>query len=303
IELLGAGGMGVVYKAEDTRLRRTVALKLLPPELSHDAVAKARFLQEARAASGLDHPNVCTVYEIGETRDGRLFLAMPWYDGETLRQRLERGPVPPAEAVEMTRQIALGLAKAHRRGIVHRDIKPANLMLTADGVVKILDFGIAKLAGSADLTRTGARIGTPTYMAPEQARGEEVDARSDLWSLGCVLREMLLGQAYPRKPTSAISPTSPMSAPRALQKILGRLLHKEPASRYPNAESLLTDLAALPDRARAYRWAAGLALALLAIAGVAVLLSRVLGDGKGEALQGTFTKLTDQPGLELMPNL
>ncbi|HVT16624.1 MAG TPA: serine/threonine-protein kinase, partial [Thermoanaerobaculia bacterium] len=180
LEILGGGGMGVVYKAEDTRLGRPVALKFLPPELTRDPRAKARFLQEARAASALDHPNICTIHEVGETADGQLFLAMACYEGETLKRRLERGALPLAEVIDFALQAARGLAKAHGRGIVHRDVKPANLMLTGDGIVKILDFGIAKLAGATTLTRAGSLLGTPAYMSPEQAFDDEVDARTDL---------------------------------------------------------------------------------------------------------------------------
>jgi serine/threonine protein kinase len=186
LDLLGGGAMGLVYRAEDVRLQRTVALKFLPPELTRDPRAKERFLREARAASALDHANLCTVYEVGETAEGQLYLAMPCYDGETLEARLGRGPLPVEAAVDVAWQIAKGLAKAHRHGIVHRDLKPANLFLTDDNVVKILDFGIAKLAGGATLT--GAQpLGTPAYMAPEQARGGEVDGRADVWALGAIL--------------------------------------------------------------------------------------------------------------------
>src|SRR3954452_7687963 len=192
--LIGTGGMGVVYRAQDTLLGRPVALKFLHPMLTPNPQAKARFLAEARAVSALDHPNICTLYEVGETAEGQLFLAMAYYEGETLKQRLERGPLPPAEALDVALQAARGLAKAHHHGIVHRDIKPANLMLTADGIVKILDFGIARLAGAAAVTRTRLPLGTPAYMSPEQMRGQEVDARTDLWSLGVVLSEMLAGR-------------------------------------------------------------------------------------------------------------
>src|SRR4029077_10511614 len=188
---VGIGGMGVVYRAVDTLLGRTVALKFLPPMLTPNSQAKSRFLDEARAASALDHPNVCTIYEIGETAEGQLYLAMACYDGETLKDRLERGPLEVAEALHIAAQGAGALAKAHRQGIVHRDIKPANLMITADGIVKILDFGIAKLPEQA---QAGPLLGTPAYMSPEQARGEEVDARSDVWSLGAVVYEMLAGR-------------------------------------------------------------------------------------------------------------
>ncbi len=198
-ELLGSGGMGVVYEAEDTRLGRCVALKFLVPELVRDPASKARFLTEARAASALDHANLCTILEAGESEDGLLFLAMPRYDGESLERRIARGPLPVEEAVEIAVQAARGLAKAHAHGIVHRDVKPENLFVTRDGVVKILDFGIAKLTGAkltaeTGHTRRGALLGTPSYMAPEQTRGEPVDARADVWSLGVVLYEMLAGR-------------------------------------------------------------------------------------------------------------
>jgi serine/threonine-protein kinase len=186
LDELGRGGMGIVYLAEDSRLGRRAALKFLPPDASRDDEVTQRFIQEARTASALDHPNVCTIYEIGESQDGRLFIAMACYDGETLEQRLKRGPLSPAEAVDVALQVARGLRKAHEAGIVHRDIKPANVFLTRDGIVKILDFGIAKLGDTKALTRTGLTIGTGAYMSPEQIRGEEADARTDLWSLGVV---------------------------------------------------------------------------------------------------------------------
>ena len=184
--------MGVLYRARDLRLDRTVALKFLPPGLSDDAQAKRRFLTEARAAAALDHANVCTVHEIGETEDGQLFIAMAYVEGESLRQLIERGPLPVRTAIGIACQIASGLERAHERGIVHRDVKPANVMVGVDGVVKLVDFGVAKLAGST-LTSAGATPGTAAYMSPEQARGEEVDHRTDLWSLGVVLYEMLAG--------------------------------------------------------------------------------------------------------------
>jgi serine/threonine protein kinase len=179
-ERLGSGGMAVVHRAEDTRLERTVALKFLAPELSRDPEAKVRFLREARAASSLDHPNLCTIHEIGETDDGRIFLSMPYYGGGTLAQRIAHGPLAIDEALDIAVQVAQGLAKAHRHGIVHRDIKPANLMLTPDGGVKIVDFGLAKLAGSSG-PRPNLPAGTLDYISPEQARGADVDPRTDLW--------------------------------------------------------------------------------------------------------------------------
>ncbi len=191
---LGHGGMGVVYTAQDPRLKRQVAIKLLTADLTRDETAKQRFLQEAQAASALDHPNICTIHEINETDDGQLYLVMAYYEGETLKERIERGPLALDEAVDIATQVGRGLAEAHGAGIVHRDIKPANLLIAKGGVVKILDFGLAKLAGTEGVTQTGTTVGTVAYMSPEQARGQEVDQRTDIWSLGVVLYEMLAGQ-------------------------------------------------------------------------------------------------------------
>jgi serine/threonine protein kinase len=193
IERLGEGGMGVVYRARDRRLDRTVTLKFIQPLLGADLQAKTRFIQEARAASALDHPNICTIYEIDETADGRLFIAMAYYAGETLAKRLESGPLPLEQAYDIATAIGNGLARAHEAGIVHRDLKPANVMLTDRGEVRILDFGIAKLEGQ-DHTRTGARLGTAAYMSPEQAGGRHVDRRTDVWALGALLYEMVSGR-------------------------------------------------------------------------------------------------------------
>jgi serine/threonine-protein kinase len=193
LDVLGAGGMGVVYRAEDMRLRRHVALKFLLPQYSLDTVAKERFLHEARAASALDHPNVCTIHEVGESDTGQLFLAMPVYAGETLKEHIARaGALPTAAALAIARQTLLGLAAAHGAGITHRDLKPANLMITPDGTVKILDFGLAKMK-DLQLTQPALRPGTVAYMSPEQLAGAPLDHRTDLWSLGVVLYEMLTG--------------------------------------------------------------------------------------------------------------
>jgi serine/threonine protein kinase/tetratricopeptide (TPR) repeat protein len=193
LERIPGGGMGVIYRARDTQLQRTVALKFLPSALGADARAKSRFLLEARAAAALDHRNVCTIHEIGESDDGQLFIAMPFYSGETLATRIVRGPLPIAEAMSIAAQIARGLAHAHERGTVHRDVKPANVMITPDGVVKILDFGIVK-QGGVGFTKTGAAVGTLPYMSPERLHRQPVDARTDIWSLGVVLYEMLIGR-------------------------------------------------------------------------------------------------------------
>ena len=264
LEKLGEGGMGVVYKAEDTALQRTVALKFLPPELTRDAEAKQRFLHEARAAARLDHPNICTVYEVGES-DGQLFLAMACYEGQTLRERLKEGPLPWAEAAGLALQAAAGLSEAHAHGIVHRDIKPANLFLTNKGQVKILDFGLAKLTGASVLTASGSTLGTAAYMAPEQVGGEAAEARSDLWSLGVVLYELVAGRTpfrgeYAQAIMYGIMNEDPVpleklgiDAPAALQAILTKCLAKRPEDRYESAEELGRALATClgPERSAA----------------------------------------------------
>ena len=189
--------MGVVYQAHDPRLDRHVAIKLLPPNLTQDQLAKQRFLQEAQAASALDHPNICTIHKINETNDGQLYLVMAHYEGETLKEQIARGPLELDAAIDIATQVGEGLAETHKAGIVHRDIKPANLLVTKTGVVKILNFGLAKLAGSEGVTQTGTTVGTVAYMSPEQARGQEVDHRTDIWSLEVVLYEMLPGGQPP----------------------------------------------------------------------------------------------------------
>jgi non-specific serine/threonine protein kinase len=194
LEQLGAGGMGVVYKARDMRLGREVALKLLPPQFSNEET-KERFQREARAASALDHPAICTIHDVGQTADGSLYIVMGYYPGETLKELIGRGPLQMSEAVRIARAIAEGLAAAHELGIVHRDIKPANVQITARGDVKILDFGLAKVAGSADMTQTGTTVGTLTYMSPEQLMGHEIDARTDVWSFGALLYELVTGSS------------------------------------------------------------------------------------------------------------
>ena len=184
LEQLGAGGMGVVYKAHDETLDRLVALKFLGPKIGASVQANARFLVEAKAISALDSPHICTIHEISETDRGELFIVMSFYEGRTLKDRIAEGPLVPAEGVDMAAQAARGLISAHKRAIFHRDIKPANIMVTTGGTVKILDFGLAKLAFDQEITRTmeGMVLGTVAYMSPEQADGLAVDARADLWS-------------------------------------------------------------------------------------------------------------------------
>ena len=190
---IGRGGMGVVYKARDTRLRRDVALKFLPAELTQDKEAKKRFIREAQAAAALDHSNICTVYEVNDF-EGKNFIVMSYIEGQSLKDRLEDGPLEIDEAKDIIFQAAEGLKEAHEKGVVHRDIKPANIMLTKKGQVKITDFGLAKLSWGADLTKTSMIMGTLAYMSPEQAKGEKVDHRTDIWSLGAMLYEMLTGE-------------------------------------------------------------------------------------------------------------
>jgi serine/threonine protein kinase/Tol biopolymer transport system component len=317
--VLGGGGMGVVYRAEDLQLHRTVALKVLAPELVRDPIAKARFLTEARSASALDHPNVCTILEVGETEEGLLYLVMPCYTGESLETRIARGPLPVEEALDFASQIAGGLAKAHQHGIVHRDIKPANLFLTANGV-KILDFGIAKLLGQVGPTRIGASLGTPSYMAPEQTRGQEVDARADVWSLGVVLYEMLAGRRpFVGGSDSAViyavlhEPPEPLprlrpEVPREVERIVSRMLAKDPGQRYADAGEVLAELcpepAAPPAEGRSslrrVLLAGSLVLGLAAAAGTGFLAWR---DSREPPQPGHLTQLTDLPGKANYPSL
>ena len=255
LKRLGAGGMGVVYQAEDMRLKRTVALKFLPPELTRDEAARDRFIQEAQAASALDHPNICAIYDV-DSADDQLFIAMAYYEGETLRDRIARGPLSLPEALDVALQIARGLDHAHHAGIVHRDIKPANVIATRDGLVKIVDFGIAKILDRTGPTRTGLTLGTVTYMAPEQAHGYTVDQRADLWALGVVLYEMLTG----RPPfggdrdmailhnilheTPPAARTLRADLPPAIDDLLVRALTKDRDGRYQSAPEMIQALTA-----------------------------------------------------------
>ena len=257
---LGQGGMGVVYLAQDPRLKRQVAIKLLTADLTRDASAKQRFLQEAQAASALDHPNICNIHEINETGDGRLYLVMAYYAGETLKQRIAQGPLVIAEAVDIATQVGQGLAEAHGAGIVHRDIKPANLLITKSGVVKILDFGLAKLkvdplggddATTMDSTAPGRITGTLTYMAPEQLQGEPVDERTDLFAIGVVLYEAVSGRNPFRRKSAIASaaatindtpaPIASIDSP-ALERLIRRCLMKPPGDRFQSAGDLVLGL-------------------------------------------------------------
>ena len=253
-EALGAGGMGVVYRADDTRLGRAVALKFLLPHYNLDASAKARFLREAHAAAVLDHPNLCTVHEVGTSDEGWLFMALALYPGETLRARLRRdGHLSVREAIEIARQITEGLHAAHAAGIVHRDLKPGNVMLLPDGSVRILDFGLAK-ARDHSLSTISLRLGTASYMSPEQIRADTLDGRADLWALGVVLYEMLTGRRPFRGDervaiADAILYRQPelpsmyrRDIPEALERLVLRLLEKDPTMRHATADEVRRDL-------------------------------------------------------------
>jgi len=259
-EKIGAGGMGVVYKAKDTELDRFVALKFLPAELIKDAEALARFKREARAASALEHPNICTVYEVGEY-EGQPFIVMQLQEGQTLREMVE-GKIQEIEVVlDLAIQIADALNAAHSSGIIHRDIKPGNIFVTKRGQVKILDFGLAKRAADPYLTTPGTLIGTAAYMSPEQIRGATVDARSELFSLGAVLYEMATGvQAFGGETITAVlanvvceAPTSPSSLnpalPKGLEEVIIKALAKDRNARYQSAAEILADLTRLKQGA------------------------------------------------------
>ncbi len=261
IEELGRGGMGVVYKAEDTKLKRTVALKFLPPELVRDKNAKQRFIHEAQAVSALQHSNICTLHDIDEIRpetgapgEGQLFIVMDYYEGETLREIISRGPLPVEKIIDLGIQIAGALQEAHARGITHRDIKPANIMLTTKNQVKVLDFGLAKMTEQTRLTKENTTLGTAAYMSPEQTRGEKTDHRTDIWSLGILLYEMLTGKLpfqgdYNQALIYSIvndSPPPPTSlrtgVPLELERIIGKTLSKDKAERYQHADDIIADL-------------------------------------------------------------
>jgi serine/threonine-protein kinase len=253
IELLGRGGMGVVYKAEDIKLKRTVALKFLAPELTREKEAKERFILEAQAASSLNHSNICTIHEIDES-DGQMFIVMAYIEGRSLREQITQGPLKLEEALGLAAQIAAGLHEAHEKGIIHRDIKSSNIMIDDKGQAIIMDFGIAKLAGETKITRTGTTVGTVAYMSPEQARGEKVDHKTDIWSLGVVLYDMVIGQLpFKGDHDQAViysilnENPEPMTAlrtgiPMELERIVSKALQKDPSLRYQHTDDLLVDL-------------------------------------------------------------
>jgi len=254
LECLGGGAMGQVFKAEDTLLHRPVALKFLPAELTEDEEASQRFMREARATSTLDHPNICAIHEIAQAEDGSWYIAMAWYDGQTLKKTISKGPMDPERALGYARQTALGLSDAHAHDVIHRDIKPANIIVTDRGDVKILDFGLARLLGKARLTRTGTVMGTAAYMSPEQARGEDVGASSDIWSLGVVLYEMMSGKVpFDGESDVAMiysvlhSDPAPLPQPvcrnsEICTDIIQNCLARNTGDRYPSAKILADDI-------------------------------------------------------------
>jgi serine/threonine-protein kinase len=258
IEELGRGGMGVVYKAQDTKLKRTVALKFLPPELTHISEIKERFVREAQAAAALDHPNICTVYEFDEAEE-KTFISMAYIEGQSLKKKIESEELELDEALRIATQVAEGLQEAHKKGIVHRDIKSANIMVTEKGESKIMDFGLARVAGGTLVTKDGTTMGTVAYMSPEQARGEEVDHRTDIWSLGVVLYEMFSGQLpfkgehdqavvysiLNKKPKSITELKA--SIPMSIEQVVSKALEKNPDERYQQIEDLLEDLRSISE--------------------------------------------------------
>ena len=301
LEKLGGGGMGVVYKAQDTRLMRTVALKFLPPDLTRDEEAKTRFVHEAQAASALQHNNICNIHDIEETEDGQTFIVMDCYEGDTLKSRIAKGELRIDDAIDIAIQVAQGLSEAHAHGIVHRDIKPANIMVTTRGDVKVLDFGLAKLAGQTMLTKSGSTIGTAAYMSPEQARGEKVDHRTDIWSLGVVLYEMLAGKRpfeseYDQGLVYCIVNQEPVplkelcpEIPDALDTVVQRAMAKNDDERYQSASEFLADLEACQSGkdisrqtreapARKRRLAYGAAVVAVLLAGAAIIYTSSRGE-------------------------
>jgi len=318
--------MGTVYKAEDTRLKRNVALKFLPPELTHDPESKERFIREAQAAAALSHPNICTIHEIDE-EEGKTFITMEYIDGQSIKEKVKEDPRELEEVLDIAIQVAEGLEEAHRKGIIHRDIKSANIMVTEKGQAKIMDFGLARLAGGTLVTKEGTTMGTIAYMSPEQARGEEVDHRTDIWSLGVVLYEMFSGQLpfkgeHDQAVVYSVLNERPKTitdlrsdVPMAIEQVVGKALEKNPDVRYQHIEDLLDDLESIsegivPERVKARLRKAKLlrrkrAILYAGIAGFLIIMTVIalsLFTGRAEAIDSIavlpFENLTGDAGQE-----
>ncbi|MFC2161843.1 protein kinase [Acidobacteriota bacterium] len=326
IEELGRGGMGIVYKAEDTKLKRTVALKFLPPELTHIPEVKERFMREAQAAAALDHPNICTVHEFDEAKE-KTYISMAYIEGQNLRKKVETDPLDIEEALGIAVQVAEGLQAAHKKGVIHRDIKSANIMVTDKGQAKIMDFGLARKSGGTMITKEGTAMGTIAYMSPEQSRGEEVDLRTDIWSFGVVLYEILTGQLpFKGEHEKAIvysirkdkpRPISELNGeiPQSIEKVVDKALEKDADKRYEQVDELLDNLksisagivpeeiksrlrkAKLQKRKRAILYAGTVGLAIFAL-----VLALTLFTGHVEAIESIavlpFENLTGDDGQE-----
>lgn len=312
LERIGNGGMGTVYRARDTRLDREVALKFLYPPFTRDADAETRLIAEARAAASLQHPNICVIHEIGETPDGQPFIAMALCLGETLKKRLARGAIEPGEAVGIATQVARGLSAAHSRHIIHRDVKPGNIILEPEGMVKLLDFGLAK-SSDVSVTAPGFTPGTVAYMSPEQIRGEQVDHRSDLWSLGVVLYEMLAGrrpfrggndrvilQAILHEDPERLESAAP-GVPVHVAAVVERLLRKDRDARYDSAAEVISGLAQVtasrPRPSRTKVFLAGIAALLVVLAGLTIWR----GDLADSSLSGAIAAGTAEPSIAVLP--
>jgi len=259
LEKLGEGGMGVVYKAEDTKLKREVAIKFLPERVADDSSAYQRFKIEAQAAAALNHPNIATIYAI-EEEDDKTFIVMEYVKGQSLKEKIDSGALEIDKALDIAIQITQGLAKAHEKGIIHRDIKPSNIIVSDDGIAKILDFGLAKIAEETIVTKEGTTLGTVAYMSPEQTRGEKVDHRTDIWSLGVVFYEMLTGQRpfHGEYETAVVylilnvNPKPPRDLrediPQEIERIILKALEKDRKVRYDSINELNKDLSDYQSR-------------------------------------------------------